>query len=284
MPWLSPKTRLILLLLTLPYRAFAHAGLHEEIDRLSVLIRANPVDASLYLQRGEAYRVHGDRDAALADFHAALEQGADAGQAETGLGRVYADQGEYGNALRHLDQALALRPGAVRALVARAGILRATGRPLAAAADYTRAILQFAPPRKPLPEYYLERARSYEAAGKMHLEAALRGLEDGIAVLGPVPTLVLYAAELEARLGRTDAALARLDGMLASAQRSESLLVKRADILLQAERFAAARDDLLAAQAAIAELPLQRRHSRLVQSLEAGIRTRLATLEQRVSP
>jgi tetratricopeptide (TPR) repeat protein len=288
LPWSSLKTHLALLLLlpglAIPFYAFGHAGLHEEIDRLSELIRDNPDDAQLYLQRGDAFRVHGDLDAARADYRAALKQGADAGLAETGLGRACAAQGRYKDALRHLDRALSHRPGDVRALVTRASILRVTGKPLAAAADYTRAIRQFIPPRKPLPEYYLERARSYEAAGVPHLEQALSGLEDGIAVFGPVPTLVLYAIDLEARLGRNAAALARLDGMLAHAQRKESLLVKRADILLQANRFAEARDDLLAAEAAIAELSPQRRQTRLVKSLEADIRARMATLEPQVSP
>jgi len=288
LPWSSLRTRLALLLLVpglaIPVHAFGHAGLHEEIGRLSELIRDNLDDARLYLQRGDAYRVHGDRDAALADYRAALKQGADAGLAETGMGRTYAGQGEYQDALHHLGRALSHRPGDVRALVTRADILRETAKPLAAAADYTRAIRQFAPPRKPLPEYYLERARSYEAAGVPHLEKALSGLEDGITVVGPVPTLVLYAIDLEVRLGRYAAALARLDGMLAHAQRKESLLVKRADILLQANRFAEARDDLLAAQAAIAELSPQRRQTRLVKSLEAGIRVRMATLEPQVSP
>jgi tetratricopeptide (TPR) repeat protein len=264
--------------------AFGHAGIHKQIDRLGALINDSPDDPELYLQRAETYRIHGAWEEALRDYRVALAHGGDAGQVETGRGRLYAERGSYDDALSHLDKAILLEADNVRALVTRAEVMRATGQPLAAAADYTRAIAQFDPPHKPLPEYYLERAHSYEAAGTRHLDKALSGLDEGIATLGPVPTLTIYAVELEARLGRTDAALARLDRMLEQAQRRESLLLNRAEVLLRAGRRDEARHDLLAAEAAIAGLPASRRQTWLMDSLLADIRARLAALDTTDAP
>jgi hypothetical protein len=77
---------------------------------------------------------------------------------------------------------------------------RALDEPLAAAADYSRAIGQFSENVTPLPEYYLERARAFTAAGDATIDAALQGL-------GQLQTLALYDAELEKKRGNYNAAL-----------------------------------------------------------------------------
>jgi tetratricopeptide (TPR) repeat protein len=190
----------------------------------------------------------------------------------------------YKQALEHLNRALARQPDNVRALITRAAAYRATGKPLAAAADYTRAIRQFHPPDKPLPEYYLERARTYVEAGDGYLGKAVQGLDEGLGVLGNIQTLELYAVELEARRGNVDAALERLDNILAYSPRKESLLAQRGEILLAVNRNAEAKQDFLAAQAAIAALPPARRHTPLVETLQADIAARLASLNGQKQP
>ena len=275
-----PLSLLLLSATVFSSSVFGHAGIHEEIKEITRLIRQDPVNAQLYLQRGDLYRIHQDWDHAREDFYKALQTGADNTSVETGLGRTCFDQGLHEQALAHLNRALALQPGNVRALVTRAKTWRSLGKPLATAADYTRAIRQFQSPRKPLPDYYLQRARAVAAAGDPHIGKALQGLDEGLQVLGNIQTLARYAVELETRRGNVEAALERLDTILARSPRKESLLLQRGDILLAADRHTEAQQDFLAAQAAIIALPPQRRHTQSVQQLETALTARLQSAEQ----
>src|SRR5437762_2325091 len=83
-----------------------------------------------------------------------------------------------------------------------APVVARLGRFLEAARDFTGAIAGSRPARPPSPDLYLERARALESAGDTRLEEALRGLEDGLALLGRPVALELAAADLERRLGR----------------------------------------------------------------------------------
>jgi predicted Zn-dependent protease len=238
---------LVLAVLGFPFSAAAHVGIHEEIETLSRLIRQAPANSQLYVSRGEAYRLHSNRDSAITDFSKALDIDPGNVAATTGLGRTYLDQGNPRQAIVHLNTALAREQGNVRALILRAQANAGSGRPLEAAADYTRAIEQFGKQGKPLPGYYLERARAYAAAGDQYIDRALQGLDEGISVLGNIRTLELYAVELETRRGDFDAALVRLNSVLAGAPRKEFLLLRRGDILTAAGRTTAAVQDYLAA-------------------------------------
>jgi tetratricopeptide (TPR) repeat protein len=264
----------------LPCSTYAHAGIYEEIQALTLQIQQDPANPQGYVQRGELYRVHQDWDHALADFRKARQLDTTAAAAELGLGRTLLEQGSPQQALAHLNRALARQPGNVRALVTRARTYRALGEPLAAAADYSRAIGQFATPAKPLPEYYLERARAYAAAGDAYIGEALQSLDEGMQALGNIQTLARYGVELETGRGNFDAALLRLDPLIAHANRKEFLLFERGNILVAANRKQEARQDFLAAQAAIAALPPRHRQTRSVQQLETEISARLLSTAQ----
>ena len=136
-----------------PCSTFAHAGVDEEIQALTLQIQQDPSNPQGYVQRGDLYRIHQDWDRALADFRKARLLDTLDAAAELGLGRTLLEQGSPQQALAHLNRALARQPGDVRALVTRAKTYSALGDPLAAAADYSRAIEQFSAPAKPLPEY-----------------------------------------------------------------------------------------------------------------------------------
>jgi predicted Zn-dependent protease len=267
---------LIFAILGFPFPIAAHVGVHEEIQTLSHLIRLDPANPQLYVSRAEAYRLHGNQGRAITDFSKALDIDPDNVAAATGLGRTYLDQGNPGQAIVQLNRALARETGNVRALTSRARANTGTGKPLQAAADYTRAIEQFRAPGKPLPGYYLERARAYAAAGDAYIDTALEGLDEGINVLGNIRTLELYAVELETRGGNINAALVRLDRIVARAERKEFLLLQRGDLLTAAGRTSTAAKDYFAAQAAIDALPPQRRHTRSVRQLQADLNARLA--------
>jgi tetratricopeptide (TPR) repeat protein len=268
---------LLLATLSFPFSSAAHVGLHEEIETLTSLIQQEPAQSQLYVSRGEAYRLHGSRNSAIKDFSKALDIDPGNVAAATGLSRTYLDQGDSRQAMVHLERALAREPGNVRALTMRAQVYANTGRPLKAAADYTRAIEQSQKQGKPLPDYYLQRARAYAAGGDQYIDMALQGLDESINVLGNVRTLELYAVELETRRSNFDTALDRLDRILVRTARKESLLLQRGDILASAGRTLEATQDYLAAQAAIDALPPQRRNTRLVMQIQADLDTRLAS-------
>lgn len=251
--------------------------LNAEIVELTASIRQDPGNAGLYLQRSDQYRNHRYWRNARADLGKAHRLGADTALVETRLGELCADQGLHQQAITHLNKALARQPDSVTALVGRAESHRALARPLAAAADYSRAIALFQPPDKALPEYYLQRARAYAEAGDQYLDSALQGLDAGIRELGNIRSLELLAVELERRKGNTGAALQRLDSIIAAADRREFLLVQRGDILLAAGRIGDAVQDFLAASAAIDDLPPSRRHTRSVRALRDDIDARLNT-------
>jgi len=266
---------LCLLLASLPLSLLAHSGIHKQIEDATRRIAEDPANPQGYVQRGNLYRIHRDWDNALEDFSAAKQLDATAAGAELGLGQTRLEQGSPQQALPHLNRAVALQPGNVRALVTRAQAWQALGKPLAAAADYSTAIEQFPESGKPLPDYYLQCARAYAAAGDAYIGKALQSLDDGLQVLGNLQTLALYAVALEIQRGNPDAALLRLDPLLASASRKESLLLERGDILLAANRDQEARQAFLAAQAAIAALPPRHRYTRSVQQLETTLTARL---------
>lgn len=262
-------------ILSLTSTARAHVGLHEEIQTITRSIQENPANAQLYVERGEAYRMHGSPDSAIEDFNKALTIDQDNLFAMRGLGAAYLDQQNPGQAIVYLARSLAQDPDNVRALVMSAQASSRMGLPLEAAAYYTRAIEQAYRQGKPLPDYYLERARAYVTAGDQYIPRALQSIDEGINVLGNLRNMELYAVELETKRSDFDAALERLDKMLPETARKESLLLIRGDTLAAAGRKDEARDDYLAARSAIDALPPHRRHTQSVRQIQADLDMRL---------
>jgi tetratricopeptide (TPR) repeat protein len=258
--------------------AWAHDGLHEQIAALTARIRKSPRNAELYLERGELYRLHGERAAALADYAAAARLNPDLAAVDFARGMLFYEAGRLKAAKAALTRFLLRQPGHADALVTRARVLVKLGRRLDAAADFTRAIEGL---DKPKPEYYLERAHALAAEGGARVEEAVAGLDEGVAKLGPVATLHLLAVELDLERGRYDAALARLEIVAAQSARKEAWLTRRGEILERAGRIHEALDAYAAALAAIEELPAQRRKDRATAELESRLRVILRLNEGR---
>jgi len=264
-----------------PFPVQAHAGISEEIEEVTDRIQADPQAPELYLLRGELHRINGHWSEANADFNKVQQLDPGNIEAELGMGRVCLDQGLYEKSIEHLDRTLARQPDKVRGLVTRARVFSLVGKPLAAAADYKRAIQSFQEPNKPLPEYYFQQARAFEAAGVDYYDAALQALDAGISRLGNIRILEDAAIELERKRGNYAAALLRLDRIIHRSARKEALLMKRGEILVEAGRSAEAEADFVAAREAIDRLPPQRRNTRAVKLLRADIDSRSHSLEHR---
>lgn len=269
---------LFLLCLALPRSAFAHLPIEEQIEDLSARIATRPGDATLYLKRGELHRLHGEWRAAKADYRRARGLDPELDVVDLCLGTLRLDEGKPRRALPSLDRFLAAHPDHAEAWLLRGRALARLGRNLEAAQDFTRGLAAFRPPQLPQPESFIERARALAAAGADHVEEAVRGLDEGMAALGPIVSLQLVAIDLQVGSGRYAAALERLDSMAARSPRKDVWLANRGSILESAQRRDEARAAYAEAIEAIEALPPEKRGSASVREIEAGARVALERL------
>ncbi len=255
--------------------ASGHGDLHDSIQAVSLKIQLSPADSSLFLERAKLYAAHEDPARAYADFDRAEALGADPAAVAPGRAKLHLTTGRYAEACRSLDDLLRHEPRQVEALIirarARAGLLDAAG----SAADYTAAIV--ASPH-PEPEYYLERAEILNRTMPPQTDAAIRGLDEGLAQLGKgIVTLQLAALDLEIRAGRVEAALTRIDAATASAPRKELWLCRRGDLLVRAGRPSEARQSYQDVLKCLDALPPRVRATRATSELEAHARRALTS-------
>lgn len=246
----------------------AHEGLYEQLAQVTLQIRKEPRNPDLYLKRGELYRLLRQWDNALADYDRALQLNPGWAEADFYRGRMWLEAKQPGQARQALDRFLRSKPQNAGAWLLRGRAHEQMNRHGEAAIDFGRA-LELTP--RPKPDVYLERAKAQIAAG--HLDEALRGLDDGIAKLGPLVTLHLQAIEIETKLKRWDAALARLERVSTQSPRKEGWLARRGNILLEAGRKAEAHEAFGEALRAIEALPPRLRQTRAMQDLEKQIRS-----------
>ncbi|HMJ90376.1 MAG TPA: tetratricopeptide repeat protein [Candidatus Acidoferrum sp.] len=250
--------------------AFGHGDLHDRITNLTAQIKVTPAPAALYLERGELHRVHREFTNAFADFDRAQRLDPKLLMVDYCRGRTLMEAGEFEAALVPLTRYLSKTTNDANAFATRGRVRAELKDSRAAAADFTRAIA-LAP--MGTPEFYIERAETLRASGSK--EEALRGIDEGVARMGPLITLQLQAIDIEVALKRFDSALKRLDGVLSRTPRKESWLVRRAEILKIAGRNEASQSAYREALAALDKLPTGQRHTRAMTQLEASIRSAL---------
>ena len=260
--------------LLLPALATAHGDLRDQIVAATKRIAKNPNDAHLYLKRGELYRLHGEVAPALADYDRAAQIDPSLAEADLGRGMALADANREAEAQRALSRFLAKRPNHAEGRLALARVLAKLGRGAEAGAEFTRALSLFSPAK---PELYVERAAALVAAHR--IEEAIRGLDEGIAKLGPLVSLEDAAIDLEVRRKNFDAAVARLDRISALSTRQETWLARRGEILMAAGRRREALASLRQARAAIESLPPRLKQTRAMDRLARQVRSRLDKFE-----
>jgi len=249
-----------------PQPTGAHADIDERIAALNARIEADPHNADLYLKRGELHRLHRDWESAIADYQRAVSLDHSLSEVDYCLGRMWLEADRPDRARPLLDRYLARRPGDANALLVRARTLARLGKRLAAVDDLTKVIASV---KTPSPELFLERSRLLVAEGGDHVELGLAGMDDGVARLGPLVTLVKFAVDVEAERGDYDAALRRLDMLPRVVKNDPSWLAHRGDLLLAAGRDSQARRAYAAALEAI-------------RARSAGSRGKTADLERRL--
>lgn len=255
--------------------ASGHGDLHDSIQAATLKIQEAPADSSRLLERAKLYAAHEDPARAYADFDRAEALGADPAAVAPGRAKLHLTTGRYAEACHSLDDLLRHEPRQVEALLirarARAGLHDAAG----SAADYTAAIV--ASPH-PEPEYYLERAEVLSRATPPQTDAAIRGLDEGLARLGKtIVTLQLAALDLETGAGRFEAALSRINAAAASAPRKELWLSRRGDLLVRAGRPVEARQSYQEVLKCLDALPPRVHAARATSDLEAHARRALTS-------
>ena len=263
-----------------PVTVAAHGATDEQIFALTLRIRDDPRNAELLVKRGDLHSEHGNWNSALDDYHRAAQLDPSLAIVDLARGRTLLNAGRLGEARTAFDRFLASEPIHAEAWILRARALAQLGQWDASVVDYTKAIDHLARLGAPNPDYYLERAYASASRGPEHVPAALRGLDDGIAALGPLAVLQLYAIELELKLERADAALARLEFLVAHSNRRESLLARLGEILELAGRTDAARAAYEQAVSAINALSPRHRTTRATVELERHLREALARLQR----
>lgn len=259
-----------ILLALLPRSASAHGDVHEAIVEVTHEITAKPKEAGLYLRRGLLHRVHQDWAAATADFDRALELDPELAVADLARGEMLAQAGKGTEAKAALDRFLTRRPGDAAGLAARSRVLAAAGEWKRAADDLARAL---AAAKSPEPALFLDHAHALQRDGRV--DEALAALDRGARRLGPLINFSLAAIDLEIAAGRSEAALARLEKVIANAPRKERWLLRRGQILEKAGSREAAHEAYRAARSALEKVPAARRQSAADQDLRQTIETSL---------
>lgn len=258
---------IVISLAMLPSLAQAHEGLHEQIVAITAKIKRDPRNASLYVQRGELYRLHRDWTRAAADYDRAERLQPELKVVDLVRGKMFFESGRLKRARFTLDRFLAEQPAHFEGLVTRARVLARLGAVREAINDFSQALAV-----SPDPDLYLERAQ-VAARDVKHIDQAVNGLDEGIERLGPLVTLQIAAIDLELRRHNYDAALVRLDRVMSQSERKETWLVRRGEILELAGRREEARAAFQDALAAIASLPPDRRQTRSITALQLRIRS-----------
>jgi len=202
--------------------ASAHLDPELQIADVTRRLQREPGNAVLYLKRGDLHRSLRRWDLALSDYDRTAALNPTLAVVDLARGKTLLEAGRAEHARLALDRFLGRQPGHPEGLVARAQAQASLGHFQSALDDYNQALLRHPAPR---PEYYLERAKLQPPG------AALRGLDQGIARLGPVVTLELAAIDLDLELRNYDSAVARVDRIAAQAARQDHWLARRAEIL-----------------------------------------------------
>ena len=255
--------------------ALADGPLHEQIAEVTQQLTEHPDDTALLLRRGELHRLHNQWTEARTDFQRVQRLTPDDPEPLFRLGRLALDEGKPDEAVAWLTRFVAQQPDHVDGQLHLARSLARSHRPAAAVPHFTRAI---ALAKKPRPEWFAERCHAQTALPGDHTAEALAGLDEGSAQLGQLPALQLEAIELELRRHDFDAALRRLDTILAGSERKERWLQRQGEILELAGRGPAARTAYTAARAAFEALPLRLQRSFTLLHFQRELDDRLVAL------
>jgi len=146
-------------LLAFPPLARAHGDLDLQISALTAAIVKEPANVELFLRRAELHRLHGDWASAQRDIDRSRELAPELAVIDLAQARLFLDVKRFEGAEEALDRFLGRMPDHVEGLVTRGRARVGSGKSLAAAEDFGRAIDRAT---EPDPEYYIDQARALD--------------------------------------------------------------------------------------------------------------------------
>jgi len=254
-------------------RVLAHEDLTARIALLTARLSTNQNNVDVLIQRGDIYRLHGNWTEARNDYAAVEKLAPDSAPLLLGRAQLHVDTREDQAARLDYDEFISRFPSNSVALLGRARVLARLGEGKAAIADYSRAIVVSGSPQ---PEEFLERAGLQ--ATEFGPEEAIKGLDEGLARLGWVVMFQKAAIDYELKREQPDLALTRLETIIARANRKETWLAWKGEILLAAGKPREAQEVYSATLKAIEALPPRMRLSPGMVQLRAKAETSLASL------
>ena len=254
--------------------ALADAPLEDRRAAARAEVGARPDDPQTWIVQAGVHLEDADYDAAIAAYQKAARFGARVDDIDTAIAVVLVKAGMTKSAAASLDRIVARSPNFPPARIERARLHHAAGDAAAAADDLSIAL---ATAKYARPHLVLEAMEIYVLAGRQ--DEALKIADRAMQERGPVVSLQFPAIEIELSLQRHDAALARIDALLADKNTHPLWLQRRGEILEQADRNSEARESYEQALAEIEKRKNLRRGQRLAL-LEKELRDRLAGTQE----
>ena len=275
-PFLAPL--FLLLLGSAP--AFAHPAFEAQIQHVEARMAKEPRDGALFLRRARLYLHHQHWDLALRDLDQAKKLGAPGNEIGQVRGMLWMLRGDRKKAVEAFGEALALDPTDVVALIGRGRALRLEGRLGRATQDFERAVKLTG--RETPVDVLTAYARTLAAVDDGARAAeAVAVLDRAMKTRGQATTLCLCAIELEVAAGEVDAALSRLDDLIARSPRKEMWLARRGDICVAAGRGEEGRADYALAIKLLEGRRPSRRRVPAILELERSLRQKLNSGEDK---
>lgn len=251
-------------------QALAHGSLHHQIQDLTATMQREGKSAKLLVMRGRLHMEHGNHKFATQDFLLALKLNSGERSAYYYLAEQALNQKKFPAAQRYAEKFLEMlkgEPGAiVRGQALYGQILLAQGRYRAAETSFRIAVDQAT---EPSPEHYLHLADAQSKAGA--IAAALSSLDEGMQRLGMLHVLQNKSISLDIESKAWDDALQRLDALILLGQGLPELYLRKAKILLAADRQPAAQEAVHDGLASIDRIPAVRRETPAMKQLQAEL-------------
>ena len=254
-------------------RVLAHEDLLARISLLTAQISTNRDNVKALIQRGDTYRLHGSLKESQGDYAAAAKLAPNSAALLFGRAQLSVALGEDAAARTAFDEFISRFPTNRAALFCRARVLTRLGERRSAIVDYSRGIALLDSLSL---EEFLERA-SLQAA-ESGADEAIKGLDEGLARWGWVVAFQQVAMDYELKRQRPDQALARLETIIARANRKETWLARKGEILVAAGKPREAQVAFSTTLEAIDALPPRMRGSPGMVQLRGKVAGSLAAL------
>ena len=273
--------RLTIFAICLPLLVHAHGDAHDRLKTLDQQIQQHPGNADLHLKRGRIYLEENHLAEARSDLEKVLALDPSKLGAHYFLAEVLFNSEHHDLAEKHAQQFVQANErnnfGAQSRGYWLIGQTRMARHQVEAAIQAYKMAIAAKPDLTP--DQYTLFVEACLAARGSHLDEALRLLDARLANPGSPDWIQDMAIDVELKAGRTDAAFARLDAMIASKKRLPFLYAQKASLQFDVGHFSEAEKSLHLARSAFSTLSEKRQRSKVFVELNQQI----VTLAERIA-